>query len=509
MNQCMIRSIFYRTYHSAKKKPRFRYAPSPTGFMHIGGLRTCFINYLHAKKTGGTFILRIEDTDRDRFNPNAIGDLYESLDYFGIIPGECPRSGGSYGPYIQSERKTIYDKWSQKLLDSGSAYRCFCSVKRLELLRKSSSGSGYDNRCRNISAQNLDSNLKSSLPFVIRLKLPKMKMTFIDDNYGSMDFLLGELEGDPIMVKTDGMPVYHFANVVDDHLMKITNVVRGAEWLTSTAKHLALYNSFGWNPPDYCHLPLMTTSSGKKLSKRSPEFEEIGLVKGLRKAGYLPEAILKWLVASGGGFHASYRDMNSIEDFINNFDPQSLKKESAQVDVDQFKCIARETFDWFLDREPRKLVEKFKIYSLQYHPQLFENFPKDDQQLIDQFRKLNGRLEKFSDLYDPVSDYRFIWIPVNQEHLRCTILADPQFQSLLAKAPEIVDKFRSNVFSASPDELQRVCKETKVNKKLLLSFLRLLLTGNKQGLPLQTICELISMDQVKSRLDESVRFLLD
>ncbi|KAF2366699.1 Glutamate-tRNA ligase bacterial/mitochondrial [Trinorchestia longiramus] len=248
---------------------RVRFAPSPTGYLHLGGLRTALYNYLAAAAQNGTFILRIEDTDSNRFVPGAAEALLDVLKWARLMPHEGYGIGGPRGPYLQSGRKHLYQKYALELINQGAAYRCFCSPLRLELLRKRGGKSGspvpYDNKCRSLTKAKAEEILAQGLPFCIRLKLEEIG-PWEDTVYGSVPYDLDE--ADPVILKTDGQATYHLANVVDDHLMAITHVIRGDEWLRSTPKHLLMYQALGWSPPSYAHLPLLLNTDGSKLSKR-------------------------------------------------------------------------------------------------------------------------------------------------------------------------------------------------------------------------------------------------
>ena len=257
---------------------RTRFAPSPTGFMHVGNLRTALYEYLVAKHAGGTFILRIEDTDRERYVEGAEQVIYDTMAIAGLVHDEGPDIGGDYGPYVQSERLNMYKPYAEQLIKDGKAYRCFCTKERLESLRENAADgvTGYDRHCRNLSEEEIEANLKAGIPYVIRQKMPlDGETSYHDFVYGDITFPNKDLD-DQILIKTDGFPTYNFANVIDDHTMGITHVVRGSEYLSSTPKYNLLYEAFGWEIPTYIHLPLIMGKSvdeeGKevisKLSKR-------------------------------------------------------------------------------------------------------------------------------------------------------------------------------------------------------------------------------------------------
>ncbi|MBP1757335.1 MAG: glutamate--tRNA ligase [Firmicutes bacterium] len=279
---------------------RTRYAPSPTGLMHVGNLRTALYEYLIARSLGGSFVLRIEDTDQERLVEGATDVIYRTLKRVGMTHDEGPDIGGQYGPYVQSERLGLYRPYAEQLVAEGKAYYCFCSKERLDEVRTAAAAAGnfaggYDRHCRDLPAETVAANLAAGLPYVIRQKMPLTgTTTFQDAVYGEISVENTELE-DQVLLKSDGYPTYNFANVVDDHAMAISHVVRGSEYLSSTPKYNLLYEAFGWEIPTYVHLPLILGKDGKKLSKRhgATSFED------LVADGYLPEAIVNYIALLG------------------------------------------------------------------------------------------------------------------------------------------------------------------------------------------------------------------
>ena len=293
-------------------KVRTRFAPSPTGRMHVGNLRTALYTYLIAKHEGGDFILRIEDTDQERYVEGAVDIIYRTMEKTGLIHDEGPDKDGGYGPYVQSERQRsgIYMEYAKKLVEKGEAYYCFCTQERLDSLKKNVNGEeimAYDKHCLGLSKEEVEANLKAGMPFVIRQNNPKEgTTTFHDDIYGDISVDNSELD-DMVLIKSDGYPTYNFANVVDDHLMGITHVVRGNEYLSSSPKYNRLYEAFGWEVPVYVHCPTITNEEHKKLSKRSghSSFED------LLEQGFLTEAIVNF-VALLGWSPAGYQEIFTV-----------------------------------------------------------------------------------------------------------------------------------------------------------------------------------------------------
>ena len=300
------------------EKTRTRFAPSPTGYMHVGNLRTAIFEYLLAKHDDGDFILRIEDTDQNRKVEGAVDFIYSTLSLCGFKIDEGPLNEGNYGPYVQSERLDLYKKYASLLVEKGAAYYCFCDEERLEKLREVASLNKqafmYDGHCRNLSKEEVEERIKNGEPYVIRQKMPKEGQTIVNDLvYGEVVIDNSVLE-DQILLKSDGYPTYNFANVVDDHLMNITHVVRGKEYLDQTAKYNLLYEAFGWEKPVYAHVAMVLGEDGTKLSKRNGDASFMDLYND----GYLPEAIVNYLVLLGWS-PESNQEMFTMEELIKEF----------------------------------------------------------------------------------------------------------------------------------------------------------------------------------------------
>ena len=276
-----------------------RFAPSPTGYMHIGNLRTALYSYLITKHGGGRFILRIEDTDRERLVEGATDIIKRTLAITGLNYDEGPDVGGEHGPYVQSERTEIYMEYAKKLVDLGAAYYCFCTKERLEKLHEEDATGGYDRHCRNLSKEEVEKNLAAGMPFVIRQKMPTEGVTtYTDSVFGEISMNNSELQ-DQILIKADGYPTYNFCHVIDDHLMEVTHVVRGSEYLTSTPKYVLLYDAYGWERPTYVHLPLiMGRNEDGTISKLSKRHGAVSF-QDLINDGYLPEAVINYLALLG------------------------------------------------------------------------------------------------------------------------------------------------------------------------------------------------------------------
>ena len=318
---------------------RTRFAPSPTGRMHVGNLRTALYAYLIAKHAGGDFILRIEDTDQERYVEGAVDIIYRTLEKTGLIHDEGPDKDGGVGPYVQSERQKqgIYLEYAKKLVEKGEAYYCFCDKERLESLKQTIAGKEiviYDKHCLNLSKEEVQAKLDAGLPYVIRQNNPRTgTTTFMDEIYGEITVNNEELD-DMILIKSDGYPAYNFANVVDDHLMGITHVVRGCEYLSSSPKYNRLYEAFGWEVPVYVHCPLITNEEHQKLSKRSGHSSYEDLIA----QGFLTEAVVNF-VALLGWSPENNQEIFSLQELVEAFDYRHMSKSSAVFDITKLKWM--------------------------------------------------------------------------------------------------------------------------------------------------------------------------
>lgn len=330
---------------------RVRYAPSPTGLQHIGGVRTALFNYFFAKSSGGKFILRVEDTDRERYSDESLQDLYDTLDWLGVKWDEGPVVGGPYGPYIQSERTSIYQEYAKKLVDMGKAYYCYCTSERLEQLREKqiaekSPVQGYDGHCRDLTEEQRKELEAQGFKPVIRLKVPREgSTTFHDVLMGDITRENKDVSPDPVLLKSDGFPTYHLANVIDDHLMGITHIMRAQEWIPSGPLHVLLYEAFGWEVPTYCHLPMVMGSDGHKLSKRHGSTS----VRDFRAKGYLPEALLNYVSLVGWSYDGE-KEFFTREELEKCFSLEKINKAPGVFDYQKL--------DWFNAQYIRQKSDK-------------------------------------------------------------------------------------------------------------------------------------------------------
>ena len=372
-------------------KVRTRFAPSPTGYMHIGNLRTALYTYLIAKKNGGDFILRIEDTDQERYVDGAVDVIYKTLKQAGLVWDEGPDIGGPVGPYIQSKRMGMFKQYAEQLVESGHAYYCFCDKERLEELHKIQEASNispmYDRHCRNLSKEEIQKNLDAGKPYVIRQKMPlEGTTTFHDEVYGDITIENSVLD-DQILLKTDGMPTYNFANVVDDHLMGITHVVRGNEYLSSTPKYNLLYEAFGWDIPKYIHCSPVMKDSTHKLSKRNGDasFED------LIAKGYLTEAVINFIALLGWA-PKDEQEIYTLKELAEVFDVSGISKSPAIFDSKKLRAINAEYI--------RKLsLDEFLEYVTPY---IRQTVKREDIDLRTLASVLQPRCEVFTDIPEQV-----------------------------------------------------------------------------------------------------------
>ncbi|KAG2733949.1 hypothetical protein G9P44_003474 [Scheffersomyces stipitis] len=481
---------------------RTRFAPSPTGYLHLGSLRTALYNYLLAKNTGGQFILRLEDTDRTRLVPDAEQNIYDSLKWCNLTIDEGPNEGGPYGPYRQSERMEIYKKYAQILVDSGHAYRCVCSKDRLLHLRETATKLKppttvtYDRKClHEQEGQLIDSN-----DYVIRFKSPDTYEPFKDLVHGNLNLqpqynYSDRRYDDFIIVKSDGMPTYHFANVVDDHLMKITHVIRGEEWLPSTPKHIALYNAFGWTPPKFTHIPLLTSLEDKKLSKRSGD---IGILS-LKEKGILPEALVNFVALFGwspvrDAPGVSANESMSLEEIEEKFSLDHLTRGNAKVNDSKLFFFNKHHLHKAL-RDPTKIdqyvKEIFPRLSQLSHGKYSE---ADVKKLI---QNLGSSLTSINEIE---TDHAYLFQP--NDYSTFQKIGDPSKAALIVQAllDEPSGSFKSNV-----DVILQ--KHPELAKKDIFQTVRLALSGGKPGLNVPTLIDTLGEDAYKERLNSFLVYI--
>lgn len=485
-------------------KIRTRFAPSPTGRMHVGNLRTALYAYLIAKHEGGDFILRIEDTDQERYVEGAVDIIYRTLEGTGLIHDEGPDKDKGFGPYVQSERqaKGIYLEYAKKLVDEGKAYYCFCTKERLEGLTQTIKGEDgeekvihvYDKHCLNLSKEEVERNLKAGMPYVIRQNNPKDGTTsFNDDIYGEITVNNIELD-DMILIKSDGYPTYNFANVVDDHLMGITHVVRGNEYLSSTPKYNRLYEAFGWEVPVYIHCPLITDEEHKKLSKRCGHSSYEDLIE----QGFLKDAVVNFVALLGWSPEDNVEKM-SLSELIEKFDYHHISKSPAVFDYTKLKWLNSEYFKAMSD-------EEFYELALPYIKEIISK----DLDFVKIAKMVRTRIEVFTDIKDHIdffetlSDYDIEMF--NNKKSKCNKeIALSILQEVLPILEGVDDYSNDNLYAVLTDYAAK--KEYKTG--LVMWPIRTAVSG-KQMTPggATELMELLGKEESVSRIKKGIEKLM-
>lgn len=483
---------------------RVRFAPSPTGYLHVGGARTALFNYLFARHHDGTFVLRIEDTDRKRFQENALREIFASLKWLGLDWDEGPENGGEFGPYFQSHRTDLYQEHARSLLARKKAYLCFCTPERLERLRneqqksKMSYGSGYDQRCRSLSERQVQELQKKGKPHVVRLKIPAGRIvTFIDLIRGKIEYSSDVLD-DLILLKSDGFPTYHLANVVDDHFMKISHVMRGEEWISSTPRHILIYEAFGWKPPYFAHLPVILSQSGGKLSKR----KGAASVLDYKNSGFLPEVLFNFLALLGWA-PGDDREIMPKKEIIKSFSLERVSPKAAVFDEQKLEWMnghyLREGSIKSIYNDVVRIWEEKGIIDKpnQYH----ESYLK---KVISLFK---GRVKRINEIAEQ-AEYFFV---DPQEYDASAV--KKHFKSnarmvlkLLAEKLEVLEDFDHN----SLENLYREnAEQLKLSASKLIHPTRLAISGVAFGPGLFELMEVLGKNKVIYRINKALKWLAD
>lgn len=440
---------------------RVRFAPSPTGFLHLGGLRTALFNYLLARKHGGKFILRIEDTDRSRLVPLAVENLQKTLRWAGIDYDEGPDKAGLLGPYIQSQRLNIYKEHSDEIIESGRAYRCFCSKERLELI-KGINGK-YDGHCRSLTPNDSKAKACNGENFIIRFKTPEPVALVVDEVFG---VLKPTQLDDVVLMKSDGFPTYHFANIIDDHLMKIDLVMRGAEWIPSTPLHGLLYEAFGWNKPRFVHLPLLINPDGTKLSKR----QDSAHVSHYIDSGILPSALNNFVAFLGWTPKASNEEVFGMEELIQKFDLKGLNNSDATVNFEKLKWLNRQHLKLY---SSNREIEDLKRLITDHFPGKSFN----DDYLEQVIKTSAERIFFLKDIIE-LCPYFFI---------------EPDYNSIEAR--DLLKKIK-------PKDLETALSLDSYKSLASPPLLRLIITGCKVGPPIQDIIKVLGDGKCQERFEK-------
>ncbi len=487
-----------------EKRVRVRYAPSPTGLQHIGGIRTALFNYLYARRMGGDFILRIEDTDRTRFFEGALEDIFSTFEWLGMSYDEGPVKNGKYAPYFQSERLELYQKYAKELVDKGHAYYCYCDSDRLERIKKIQEASklppGYDRHCRELSNEEAEENRKKGTTPVIRFKAPLDGTTSFDDR------ILGKIEvnnstlQDFVLLKSDGFPTYHLANIVDDHLMEITDVLRAQEWIPSTPNHILLYKAFGWTPPRFCHLPMVMGEDGHKLSKRHGSTHVIEF----RNNGYLPEAIINFVSLLGWSYNDK-EEIFSLEDLTKIFDVDRINRAPAVFNYSKLK--------WFNGVYIRKLsIDKLLELTLPHYIKagLVSEKPTDEE--LSYLKKIlpliQDRLELINDAPE-LSDFMFGTLPPYKTWSE--ILPKKVEKEVVIKILEdsltILKDIEVKPHSEMQDALYKLTEKHSVKAGAIFMPIRIAITGINKSPELFPVMSVLGKDRVIARLENSIKKL--
>jgi nondiscriminating glutamyl-tRNA synthetase len=489
-------------------KPRLRFAPSPTGYVHIGGLRTALYNYLYAKKHDGTYLLRVEDTDQSRLVEGAIEGMIDAMTWAGVVHDEGPfmddPSGrvverGEYGPYIQSKRLDVYRKHASDLIDSGHAYYCFCTKERLEAVRETQKASGltpkYDGHCRNLSKEEVAEKLANGVPHVVRLKLPESRtIEFEDAIKGKVSVCTDDLD-DQVLMKTDGFPTYHMAVVVDDHYMGITHVVRGDEWLISTPKHIYTYEAFGWQAPQFVHLPVILSQSKKKLSKREGDVS----VDDFKKKGYLPEALVNYIALVGWSPEDGTEIMD-MKTLIDKFSFERVSKSSGVFDVDKLNWMNNQYIRAYeLDRLI-DIAKPFFVASGYADETSFEANKAHFALILDILRERLNRLDEIGAYYNLFNNNKLI---LEDEEAKSMIEMEHVGDMLKCFADKL-ESYESVVADDVKKILKEVQKETGHKGKNLFMPVRVALTGQVHGPDIARVIEVIGTVNAVERVRYSI-----
>lgn len=475
------------------KKVRVRIAPSPTGDPHVGTAYMALFNYIFAHHFDGEFILRIEDTDQTRSRPEYEKNIYEALKWVGIKWHEGPDVGGSFGPYRQSERTDIYRKYCQLLIEQKKAYKCFATPQELSEMREMASKLGkrlgYDRRYRNLSAEEVAIREKEGQPYVVRLKIPLSgECVFEDAVKGRISCPWADID-DQILLKSDGFPTYHLANVVDDHLMNISHVIRGDEWMSSTPKHIFLYESFGWTPPIFMHMPLLLGKDGKKLSKRKNPTS----IFYYRDSGYLQEAFINFLSLMGYSM-LNDKEIYNLEEIIREFEPSRIGTSGAYFDIQKLNWLNQQ---YLINTIPEDaLWERIKEWSF------------NDAFMQKLMPLCHTRMKTFGDFMQ-LCDFLFLNDLTYTDELLCPNQLTKEksvfvLQAIIWSMDAQENWKRSGIERASYEVSEKLGIH---HKKMVIPLLYGAIMGKRHGLPLFDSVELLGKDRVRARLLNATQYL--
>ena len=476
--------------------PKVRFAPSPTGFLHIGGLRTALYNFLFAKNKNGKIVLRIEDTDQKRLVEGAVDNLLNTLKWAGLEFDEGPNSGGEHGPYSQSQRLNIYKKFADELVKKNKAYYCFCTTKRLELLREEQQKqklpqAKYDKLCLHLSKNEIDENLSAEVPHVLRLNVAaNQNVVFNDVIRGTVEFDTNNID-DQVLIKSDGYPTYHLANVVDDHLMGITHVIRGEEWLSSTPKHIILYDYFEWDKPVFAHLPLLLNPDKSKLSKRQGDVA----VEDYLDKGYLNEALINFVALLGWNF-GDDKEYYEMEELIQKFSLERVHKSGAVFNIEKLNWLNFE----HLRRKPDS--EVLKMLRIEIEKSGYNNSDYTDEYLL---KVITAMKERVSFVKEYITKSPYFFAPPEQYDEKVIQKRWNEDSAVLLK--KLSDKIKSLLNPSKEDyenALKEVASEYDVGVGFLIHPLRLAVSGMSEGPGVFEILFIIGKEETLRRINSAV-----
>ncbi len=482
-------------------KPRVRFAPSPTGYLHVGGLRTALYNYLFAKRNGGKFILRIEDTDRNRFVEGAVENLIDTINWVGLDYDEGPHKDGNVGPYFQSERLDIYKKYADQLIEQGDAYRCFCTPERLAALREEQQKAKlpqakYDKHCLYLSKEEIEQNLAEGKPHVVRLNVKAGDNVLIDDIVRKRVEFSRDVIDDQVLIKTDGFPTYHMANVVDDHLMGITHVIRGEEWLSSTPKHILLYNAFGWELPKFAHLPLLLNPDRSKLSKRQGDVA----VEDYREKGYLKEALLNF-VALLGWSAGDNEEYFTLDDMIEKFSLERVHKAGAIFNIDKLNWLNAEHL------RKKDKSEILKMLKEELAKSKYKNLELSDEYLL---LIIEAMLERVSFVKDYVENSPYFFErPISYDETVVKKRWKDDSVELLQKYVEKLSSIGNPTKEDFEIALKQVAEESECGLGRIIHPVRLATSGVGIGPGVYDLLFILGKDEVITRINEALKVIPD
>ncbi len=476
------------------KKVRTRFAPSPTGYMHIGNLRTALYGYLYAKKEGGEFILRLEDTDSKRFVEGAVQVIYDTLKDAGIVYDEGPDIGGPCGPYVQSERAAIYKEYAEKLVELGGAYYCFCDKERLESLKDENGVGRYDKHCLRLTKEEVAAKLAAGEPYVIRQNVPEEGSGSYEDMvYGKVTVDFKDIE-DGILLKSDGLPTYNFANVVDDHLMGITHVIRGSEYLSSTPKYNLMYDAFGWERPAYIHLPPIMKNAHEKLSKRNGDASYQDLVA----KGYIKEAIINYIALLGWS-PKDNREKMSLKELEESFSLSGINKSPSIFDEPKLRWLSGEYIKEMTDDAFAGIARPFLAKSKAYGKY-------DEAKLL---KILKTRVEILSEIPEKIDFLEEYGKFDEALYFNKKMKSDAETaKKVLPLAKELLAGLEPFENSAIYQALCALAQENGMKNGQVLWCVRVALTG-RENTPggASEMAELLGRERTLERLDKALGFL--